>query len=166
MASASCRSLLSLSLKPSWPKSAALNRPAKLTGPSASGMSVSSVVRVGTVTALAVMDGPSSSKIIFEPTSALAVDTCRSMKPPMSKSAWSFPLAVTAAPFSTSTRLWSWLVVYSILWPAFTPVMVATPAEKLMTMAGSFTEPFEFSMICPALFLTITLSIAIEASLP
>ncbi|MCY1236882.1 hypothetical protein D9M72_495560 [compost metagenome] len=78
------------------------------------------------------MLGPSSSKIICEPISAVAVDDLSSRKPPMSKSAWVLPVALRAAPFSMSTRLWSADVVYSIDWPATTPVMVATPAVMLM----------------------------------
>ncbi|MOA03258.1 hypothetical protein D3C78_1227520 [compost metagenome] len=42
--------------------------------------------------------------------------------------------------------------------------MVATPAAKLMVMAGSFTEPFEFSITCPALLKTRTLVMAIDIS--
>ena len=61
-----------------------------------------------------MMLGPSSSKIIFEPTSAVSVETCSSRNPPMSKSAWVLPVALRSAPFSTSTRLWSAVVVYSI----------------------------------------------------
>ncbi|MNZ51935.1 hypothetical protein D3C78_697670 [compost metagenome] len=65
---------------------------------------VSSTVRTGSVPVVLIL-GPSSSKLILEPISAVAVETWRSMKPPISKSACSLPLASTAAPFSTSTRL-------------------------------------------------------------
>ncbi|MOA05930.1 hypothetical protein D3C78_1255430 [compost metagenome] len=49
--------------------------------------------------------GPSSSKMILEPISAVATKAWSSLKPPISKSAWLLPLASTAAPFSMSTRL-------------------------------------------------------------
>ncbi|MNF71245.1 hypothetical protein D3C85_1122240 [compost metagenome] len=44
------------------------------------------------------------------------------------------------------------------------PVRVATPAAKLMVMVGSFAEPFEFSITCPALLKTRTLVMATVAS--
>ncbi|MNE73128.1 hypothetical protein D3C80_1691190 [compost metagenome] len=74
---------------------------------------VSSTVSVGSVPVV-LMLGPSSSKIIFEPISAVVVEAWSSLKPPISKSAWLLPLASVAAPFSMSTRLWSAVVVYSI----------------------------------------------------
>ncbi|MNY17180.1 hypothetical protein D3C86_1504810 [compost metagenome] len=64
--------MLSLSLKPSSPK-AEVNRPAKLVGPAVSGMSVSSVVSVGTATAFASIDGPSSSNLKASPMLRVAV---------------------------------------------------------------------------------------------
>ncbi|MDT4869430.1 hypothetical protein FQZ97_1044560 [compost metagenome] len=103
IASASWPSL-SVSLKPSWPK-AEVNRLAKLVGPALSGISVSSVVSVGTAVAFPSIDGPSSSKISLEPISAVSTVTWVSLKPPISKSAWSLPLALRSAPFSMSTRL-------------------------------------------------------------
>ncbi|MNY29444.1 hypothetical protein D3C86_1634860 [compost metagenome] len=74
---------------------------------------VSSTVSVGSVPVV-LMLGPSSSKMILEPISAFEIEAWTSVKPPISKSACSLPLALTAAPFSTSTRLWSDVVVYSI----------------------------------------------------
>ncbi|MNF71246.1 hypothetical protein D3C84_531920 [compost metagenome] len=65
---------------------------------------VSSTVSVGSVPVV-LMLGPSSSKIILEPISVVVTEALTSVKPPISKSAWSLPLAVTAAPFSISTRL-------------------------------------------------------------
>ncbi|MNR33981.1 hypothetical protein D3C85_1517100 [compost metagenome] len=65
---------------------------------------VSSTVSVGS-SPVVLMLGPSSSKMILEPISAVAVEGWISVKPPISKSAWSLPLASTAAPFSMSTRL-------------------------------------------------------------
>ncbi|MNI60150.1 hypothetical protein D3C73_1153440 [compost metagenome] len=44
------------------------------------------------------------------------------------------------------------------------PVRVATPAAKLMMMLGSFAEPSEFSITCPALLKTRTLVMAIDVS--
>ncbi|MCY1449867.1 hypothetical protein D9M71_666350 [compost metagenome] len=45
------------------------------------------------------------------------------------------------------------------------PVRVATPAAKLMVMAGSFTDPSEFSITSPVLLLiTRTLVMATDVS--
>ncbi|MNC43928.1 hypothetical protein D3C76_1806280 [compost metagenome] len=65
---------------------------------------VSSTISVGSVPVV-LMLGPSSSKMILEPISVFEIEAWTSVKPPISKSACSLPLAVTAAPFSISTRL-------------------------------------------------------------
>ena len=67
----------------------------------------------GPAAPLSVVVGPSSSKTIMEPISAVAVEDCNCfrVKPPISKSAWVWPEAFSAAPFSIRTRLWSTEVV-------------------------------------------------------
>ncbi|MNR25126.1 hypothetical protein D3C85_1422570 [compost metagenome] len=65
---------------------------------------VSSTISVGS-TPVVLMLGPSSSKMILEPISVFEIEAWTSVKPPISKSACSLPLALTAAPFSISTRL-------------------------------------------------------------
>ncbi len=112
--------------------------------------------------------GPSSSKIICEPISAVEVEALSSRNPPMSKSAWVLPEASRAAPFSMRTRLWSADVVYSIDWPARTPVMVAMPPVMLMArvvLSPPSTPPEKVSSTAPVTELsTRTLMIEIAAS--
>ncbi|MCY1533776.1 hypothetical protein D9M68_691240 [compost metagenome] len=113
-------------MKPSWPKSGVVNRPAKLVGPAVSGMSVSSVVSVGTATAFASIDGPSSSNLKASPMLRVAVAVSLSPSVMVAVSVTRLANARPAAEAPLSTGSSGSLCTIERLWVSDTLPVLAT----------------------------------------